>query len=908
MQKTLSKRKQYLGLMLLLGTSSAVMLSTQVANADSTQLNLKQNVGSGDFNLTKQVGSTMDFPIMFDRPSGVNAAALAGTVRELGTDSSLYKSVLKAVPELADNGKMNTLLNDALDSGSANYNSARSTIVKLINWYNSLGGTKITTQSGQAYTTSNLDQPINVLAVAFSNSNNVNQKATSALANINAAKTVGDVENALDAIQSGLSVPYKTAFQNYASQVYAPNADMSKLTQYTAVSGVLNAYEGMYANGASAIRKELLNGEAKSTEAGVTFFESAVLAGNTSNSGGDNTGGNTPTTKTEYHTRWVDESGKDLANQVTNETGYENSKTIPGYHLVSDDTNGNTNTKTYHYEKDKTPEPKQIHTTWVDENGNKLKPDEDGAHPDNDGKSDIPGYDHVRTTTDKDGNVTNVYKKHEEPAKTVVTHWVDEKGNKLKPDENGAHPDNDGKSDVPGYDLVRTTTDKDGNVTNVYKKHEEPAKTVVTHWVDEQGNKLKPDENGAHPDNDGKSDVPGYDLVKTTTDKDGNVTNVYKKHEEPKPEVKNHTYWVDTDGNELLPEKEGQYPDNDGKSDVDGYDLVASYTISDKDVAKGGQFENTGYVAGDVINIYKKHETPQTPEMPKTHTTWVDENGNKLKPDEDGSHPDNDGVSDIDGYEVISVKTDPEGNVTNIYRKIEKTHTTWIDEDGNKLKPDEDGSHPDNDGVSDIDGYEVVSVKTDPDGNVTNVYRKIAKIHTSWVDEQGNKLKLDEDGAHPDNDGKSDINGYELVRTSTDKDGNVTNVYRKMAQVHTSWVDQDGNKLKPDEDGAHPDNDGVSDIDGYKLVSVKTDKDGNVVNTYEKLPDETPKQEPVKPAETPKATPVAKHAEPAQPAQNQQQLPQTGSDSEQAVAAAGVAASALVALIGGMTFKKRKED
>ena len=37
-----------------------------------------------------------------------------------------------------------------------------------------------------------------------------------------------------------------------------------------------------------------------------------------------------------------------------------------------------------------------------------------------------------------------------------------------------------------------------------------------------------------------------------------------------------------------------------------------------------------------------------------------------------------------------------------------------------------EGSFPDNDGKSDISGYELVGVKYDEDGNVINVYRKIA--------------------------------------------------------------------------------------------------------------------------------------------------------------------------------------
>ena len=119
--------------------------------------------------------------------------------------------------------------------------------------------------------------------------------------------------------------------------------------------------------------------------------------------------------------------------------------------------------------------------------------------------------------------------------------------------------------------------------------------------------------------------------------------------------------------------------------------------------------------------------------------------------------------------------------------------------------------------------------------------------------------------------------------------------------------------MKPDEDGAHPDTDGKSDIDGYKLVSVKKDKDGNIVNTYEKIPAEKPetpapaptpapakvtpaKQATPKPVATPTATPVA-----------QKTLPQTGSNDD-LISAAALGASSIVALLGGLTIKKRKHE
>lgn len=1002
MQITRKRNRFGLSLLAAFGGVSALGVTGMTANADST-LNLAQGVTSGSFDLTTQVGDNMTFPIMFDRPSGVNAAALAGTIRGLGTNSQLYKSALAKVPDLADDNKMNTLLSDALNPSSANYNSARADIVALINWYNSLGGTKITTQGGQAYTVDNLDKPINVLAVAFSNKDSINQAATTALSEVNASKNVGDLAKALDKVQSGLSTPYNSAFDQYAAKVYAPGANVNDLGNYSQAKPVLDAYESMYSNGASAIRKQLLNGQAASTEAGVTFFESAVLAGSTNTNGSNTSDSNKPNDKNEYHTRWVDEKGNNLTPPTSSDSGYDGQKNFDGYHFVNDDTDDGSHTKTYHYEKDKTPEPSSASsqsshassasssssapssssststntvTHWVDENGNKIKDDESGSHPDVDG-NDVPGYTIVRINTDKDGNVTNVYKKNETP-KPTHTEWVDEHGNHLRNNEDGNHPDTDG-NDVPGYTYTGSTTDKDGNTINHYKKTQNPKtywvdehgdtlknsedgqhpdndgvsdipgykveriytvtdddvkpggtfngtsykpgdviniykKDVHTNWVDKNGHQLKPQEDGAHPDNDGKSDIPGYKLISTTTDKDGNVTNTYEKDV--------HTNWIDTNGKQLKPQEDGAHPDNDGKSDIPGYTLVSTNTDKDGNVTnvykknpqtkwvdtEGKQLKNPedgqhpdndgvsdipGYTLvkvdtdkdGNVTNIYKKNP----------HTNWVDEQGNHLKPQEDGQHPDNDGVSDIPGYTFIRTDVDKDGNVTNVYKK--NVHTNWVDEQGNKLKPQEDGAYPDNDGKSDIPGYTFIRTDVDKDGNVTNVYKK--NVHTEWVDENGKHLKDNEDGEHPDNDGVSDIKGYTLVKTYKDKDGNIINVYKK--NVHTEWVDENGKHLKANEDGKHPDDDGKSDIPGYELVRTYVDKDGNVINVYKKIPAKKPAA-PATPA-TP-ATPAA--APDTQSYSGTGRLPQTGSKNGE-LTAAGMALLSSLGL-GGLIAKRRKRE
>ena len=244
------------------------------------------------------------------------------------------------------------------------------------------------------------------------------------------------------------------------------------------------------------------------------------------------------------------------------------------------------------------------------------------------------------------------------------------------------------------------------------------------------------------------------------------------------------TRWITTDGKEL------KKP-------------VTADEFKPKESFPNYEFVETKVDGNITTHIYKeKPEAPKPVEKPK-RTTWVDEQGNKLK--------------------------DP-SNIVNVYQKIPEKpkRTTWVDEHGNKLKDPEDGEHPDNEG-DDVPGYRLVRVDKDKDGNVTNVYEKIKK--TTWVDEKGNKLKDPQDGEHPDNEG-DDIPGYKLVRVDKDKDGNITNVYEKIKK--TTWVDDHGNQLKDPQDGEHPDNEG-DDIPGYKLVRVDKDKDGNITNVYEKI-------------------------------------------------------------------------
>uniref|UniRef100_UPI0012901D07 LPXTG cell wall anchor domain-containing protein n=1 Tax=Streptococcus suis TaxID=1307 RepID=UPI0012901D07 len=95
------------------------------------------------------------------------------------------------------------------------------------------------------------------------------------------------------------------------------------------------------------------------------------------------------------------------------------------------------------------------------------------------------------------------------------------------------------------------------------------------------------------------------------------------------------------------------------------------------------------------------------------------------------------------------------------------------------IAPQEEGTTPN----KSIPGYEFTGkTVTDPDGNTTHIYRKVEtpakKVVTNHVDENGNPIAPQEDGTTPN----KSIPGYEFTgKTYTDGDGNTYHVYRKVS-------------------------------------------------------------------------------------------------------------------------------
>ena len=637
----ISKNKNLMTLGLLM-TGATSVLSVGTASADTFK-----EYKAGDFDLTKQA-TKADYPVMFDRPTGVNASALGNAIINLGTGSDLYKRAVAEVPELKDANVVNSLLDKAMNGDK----SARETIVKLINFYNSLGGTQITTQGGQKYTVANLDEPINTIAVAFTNGDaSSNQKVSTTIqGKFGSVKSTGDVMKAIDTYGAGISDKYQKAFDSYDAKLKAQGADLSKLTTYDAVKPVLDAYEGMYADGASIIRKSVL-AESGSTEAAVAFFESAVITGGNNN--GDN--GSTDKNEVKRVTKFIDKStGKELDKTVEG-NDFVDSHPIDKYTHVETKTEGNT--RTHYYEK--TPEKpveKKVITKWIDKDtGKEVKPPQEGTHEK--GK-DVPGYTYVTTTKDKDGNTVHEYVKT--PEKKVITKWIDkDTGKEVKPPQEGTHEK--GK-DVPGYTYVTTTKDKDGNVVHEYVKTPEK-KVVRTYWYDanDTSKELQPSKEGAFPDNDGESDIKGYKLKgepiviteeiakkldKNSPFKVGDVVNLYEK-------VSTNTRWVDEATGKDIPghePKEGSFPDKEG-DDVPGYTLVSTHT-DDK---------------GNVVNTYTKK-----PVETKVITHWVDKATGKDIPGHDpkeGDFTDKEG-DDVKGYKFVETTTETDENGNKVIKNI----------------------------------------------------------------------------------------------------------------------------------------------------------------------------------------------------------------------------------------------
>ena len=446
---------------------------------------------------------------------------------------------------------------------------------------------------------------------------------------------------------------------------------------------------------------------------------------------------------------------------------------------------------------------------------------------------------------------------------TVAPTFKDGSTTKEVPGEGTYTIDKDGKvTFTPEKDFVGTATPvevvrKDKNGKTI-KASYTPTVRPDTVFVDKNGKELVPSKDGKNP----SETIPGYKLVKTETDEKGNTKHIYE------PVTTKH---VDKNGNPIpgtTTEEGAKDPKN-----IPGYKVVETKKLPN----------------GDTVYVYEK-----------VTTSFVDPEGHAIPgtETEEGTTP----KKDIPGYKFVTTNTLENGDTEHVYEPVTTTfkdkdgNLITVDKDNNPVESTEEGEKP----AKSIPGYRFVETKTLPNGDIEHVYEK---VKTSHKDKDGKEIPNypTEDGEQP----KKDIPGYRFVETKKLPNGDIEHVYEKVStpaptpspapqptpgkQNTTTWTDENGNPLKPTEPGSKE----PGTVSGYEYVKTVTDPNGNIKHIFKKV--EMPTSRPVEPSQP--ATP--KYVE------GQKELPNTGTEDNNSLAALGL----LGVLSGfGLVARKKKED
>lgn len=167
----------------------------------------------------------------------------------------------------------------------------------------------------------------------------------------------------------------------------------------------------------------------------------------------------------------------------------------------------------------------------------------------------------------------------------------------------------------------------------------------------------------AKTDATGKTNV----LLPKTLNKDGKKANIQIKAVFKNPEEISQTEYY-------LAFEDVNY-ENASEDEIKNYksgDKVKVDNVANAEYA--GPLDEDGKVkqtADTKANIEQEAPKPLTPEKKILNTRWVDEQGNKLKEPKEGTYPDKEG-DDVEGWTLVRIETDNDGNVTNVYRKTPK--------------------------------------------------------------------------------------------------------------------------------------------------------------------------------------------------------------------------------------------
>ena len=522
------------------------------------------------------------------------------------------------------------------------------------------------------------------------------------------------------------------------------------------------------------------------------------------------------------HVYYVDQNGSPFE-VPTVLTGAENSdykteaKTFAGYHLTAMPKNANgkltkaTGDIVYRY----APDNVAIKTVHQDLNNQDVSPSVSQSGQVNQYyqtvKATPNGYHQAVDPWNANGvyrtkndDVKYLYDKNNEKA---VVKYVDEKGNLLSPEKSvagkfGASYVADSVK-IRGYHLTKTPdnaqgtfSDKNSDIIFVYAADTEKAKVS---YFDIWGNKIANDaiisgqfgdEYAAKP-----RTIAGYQLVNASDNATGkfDVVNsdihfVYKRID-GKPE-KNDLATIKH--NILDPIKDTEKVDSSNAS-IPKLSSNASSTGSS--------------VSSDVSNASSASDSDDK---------YNDSNDNHNDSDDNYNDSDDNYSNSDDDY------NDSDDNYSN-------SDDDYNDSDDNYSNSDDDYSNSDENDDEDTDSENSDQAMM---LNITgaNDAQSIQPVNMSKI-----TSSVASSAATSTASSNATANTSNTAKAQTVKGADTKIKTNPASQLTTTvWIDKDGHQLKPQETGAHPDQDNVSDIPGYRVDSVAIDSKGNVVNRYVK--------------------------------------------------------------------------
>ncbi|MBM7314028.1 MucBP domain-containing protein [Streptococcus suis] len=316
----------------------------------------------------------------------------------------------------------------------------------------------------------------------------------------------------------------------------------------------------------------------------------------------------------------------------------------------------------------------------------------------------------------------------------------------------------------------------------------------------------------------------------------------------------------------------------------------------------------TPYPDGEVPSI--PHVPGFTPVDPKTNEPLkpvdpTDPSKGYVPPTPDGSGIDTP-IPYVQNGNVVVNYVDEDGNVIKTPVQDETNAPAGKSYDTTDNKPNtittEDGTTYE---LVRVDGSETGTVVGGKTTEVTYVYRKVEtpakKVVTNHVDEQGNPIAPQEDGTTPN----KSIPGYVYTGiTTTDENGNTTHVYRKVVTNH---VDENGNPIAPQEEGTTPNKSIPGYEFTGKTITLPN---GDTIHVYRKIPTNPTNPVTPQPGTPEPGTPNPGTPKPAPgvPGSSRQtaQLPSTGETSTTAASTLGLGLLAGALVLAGK--RRRKED